>query len=148
MAKEAFSFASNRSHHRLPPAPSLDDRAGSLFDRVGSVYGNYVSSLNTPDMQAVQSRMAPVLSRHRSKCYNVPGLFDKIERMHAAKDGMLERGEWDAEMARLAERVYVGFVRMGAKLDEASKKEYADIQGEWSVLISGMRRCPFPVATM
>ncbi len=54
------------------------DRAGSLFSKVGGVYGNYISSLNTPDMQEVQSAMASVLSRHRSKCYNIPGLFEKV----------------------------------------------------------------------
>jgi len=110
------------------------DRAGSLISKVGSVYGNYVSSLNTPDMQEVQTKMAPILSRHRSKCYNIPGLFEKIERMHDIKDEMLEKGEWNAEQVRLAERVYIGFVRMGAKLDEDSKKEYADIQAELATL--------------
>ena len=106
------------------------DRAGSLYSKVASVYGNYISSLNTPDMQAVQTKMAPILSRHRSKCYNVPGLFAKIEQMHAMKEEMSEKGEWTAEQARLAERVYIGFVRMGAKLSDEGKKEYADIQGE------------------
>jgi len=57
-------------------------------------------------------------------------LFEKIEKMNDMKDEMLEKGEWNAEQARLAERVYIGFERMGAKLDEESKKEYADIQGE------------------
>jgi peptidyl-dipeptidase Dcp len=106
------------------------DRAGSLYSKIASVYGNYISSLNIPDMQAVQTKMAPILSRHRSKCYNVPGLFAKIEKMHAMREEMLERGEWNAEQARLAERVYIGFERMGAKLSEEGKKEYADIQGE------------------
>ena len=81
------------------------DRAGSLVSKVGSVYGNYVSSLNTPDMQEVQTKMAPILSRHRSKCFNIPGLFEKIEQMHDMKDDMLKKGEWTAEQARLAERV-------------------------------------------
>ena len=81
------------------------DRAGSLYSKVGSVYGNYVSSLNTPDLQEVQTTMAPILSRHRSKCYNIPGLFEKIEMMNEMKDEMLEKGEWNAEQARLAERV-------------------------------------------
>lgn len=110
------------------------DRAGSLYSKVGSVYGNYISSLNTPEMQAVQTKMAPVLSRHRSKCYNIPGLFEKIEEMHDVKEEKLNSGEWDAEQTRLAERVYIGFVRMGAKLDEESKKEFADIQAEQATL--------------
>jgi len=105
------------------------DRAGSLYSKVGSVYGNFISSLNTDDMQKVQTKMSPTLSRHRSKCYNIPGLFEKIESMNDVKDKKLKSGEWTAEQARLAERVYIGFVKNGAKLDEESKKEYADIQG-------------------
>lgn len=110
------------------------DRAGSLYSKVVSVYVNYISSLNTPDMQAVQMKMAPILSRHRSKCYNIPGLFEKIDGMYGMKDEMLESGKWDEEQARLAERVYIGFTRMGAKLEEESKTEYADILAELSTL--------------
>ena len=110
------------------------DRSGSLYSKVGSVYGNFISSLNTDDMQKVQSKMSPILSRHRSKSYNIPGLFEKIESMNNVKDEKLNSGEWTAEQARLAERVYIGFVKNGAKLDEESKKEYADIQGEYPII--------------
>ena len=105
------------------------DRAGALLSKVSSVYYNYTSSLNTPDFQKVQSAMAPILSRHNSKCYDIPGLFEKIEKLYDMKDEKLKSGEWTAEQARLAERVYIKFVRMGAKFDDAKKKEYADIQG-------------------
>ena len=100
------------------------DRAGALYSRVGSVYGNYISSLNTPDMQVVQTTMAPILSRHRSKCYNIPGLFEKMELMHDMREEMLAKGEWNAEQVRLAERIYTNFVRMGAKFDEVSTMKF------------------------
>lgn len=106
------------------------DRVGSLLSRVSSVYGNYTSSLNTPDMQAVQTEMAPVLSRHRSKTYDIPGLFEKMERMYNVREEKMQNGEWSSEQVRLAERVYVRFVRMGAKFDAATKAENADIQGK------------------
>lgn len=110
------------------------DRAGSLYKKVGSVYGNYISSLNTPDMQEVQSSLAPILSRHKSKCFNVPGLFEKVTKMYDIREEMSKAGEWTAEQVRLAERVYTAFVRMGAKLNEDEKKEYADIQAELATL--------------
>lgn len=81
------------------------DRAGALLSKVSAVYGNYISSLNTPDMQAVQTKMAPVLSRHTSKTYDIPGLFEKIELMYNIKDEKVKSGEWSAEQERLAERV-------------------------------------------
>ena len=81
------------------------DRAGSLLSRISCVYGTYTSSVNTPDMQKVQTDMAPVLSRHNSKTYDVPGLFEKIERVHGMRDEMLRSGGWTHEQARFAERV-------------------------------------------
>jgi peptidyl-dipeptidase Dcp len=81
------------------------DRAGTLMSKVASVYGNYTSSLNTPDMQAVQTEMAPRLSRHNSKAYDIPGLFQKIESVYEIRDEKLNSGEWSAEKARFAERV-------------------------------------------
>ena len=110
------------------------DRAGSLYNKVGGVYGNFISSLNTPDMQEVQSAMAPILSRHRSKCYSIPGLYDKVKKMYDIREEMASKGEWTAEQVRLAERVHTAFVRMGAKLSEEEKKKYADIQAELATL--------------
>ena len=116
------------------------DRAGSLLSKVASVYGNYISSLNTSDMQLVQTTMAPILSRHNSKAYDIPGLFQKIERVYEIRDEKLKSREWTAEQARFAERVHKKFVRMGAKFDAVTKGEYADIQGESLVdLVSGTR---------
>ena len=40
----------------------------------------YFKSFNTPDMLTLQSKMAPILSRHRSKCYNIPDLFAKTNK--------------------------------------------------------------------
>ena len=105
------------------------DRGGAELSKVYSVYGNYISSLNTPDMQTVQSKMAPLLSRHTSKTYNIPGLFQKVAQMNDVKGEKMKSGEWTSEMGRLAERVYNKFVRMGAKMGETEREEYADIQG-------------------
>jgi peptidyl-dipeptidase Dcp len=108
------------------------DRAGAELSKIYSVYGNYISSLNTPDMQEVQSKMAPLLSRHTSATYNVPGLFEKVSKMNDVRVEKVESGEWTAEMGRLAERVYIKFVRMGALLGEKERAEYADIQGKFA----------------
>ncbi|KAL7554361.1 hypothetical protein ACHAWF_017794 [Thalassiosira exigua] len=110
------------------------DRAGALLGRVEAVFDNYTDSLNTPELQAVQTKMAPILSRHESRSYDVPGLFEKVERLYGMREQKLARGEWSGEQARLAERVYIDFVRMGAKFDAAAKSEYADIQAELSTL--------------
>jgi hypothetical protein len=54
----------------------------------------------------------------------------------SSTEGEKERGGgWTTEQVRLIERVYIDFVRMGARFDDATRVEYADIQGE----------CPPPV---
>ena len=112
------------------------DRAGHLYRKIHAVYNSYVSSMNGPEMRLVQTKMAPRLSRHASKTYDVPGLFDRIARLHgtigadsSSTEGK-EGGGWTTEQVRLLERVYIDFVRMGAKFDDATRVEYADIQGE------------------
>ncbi len=78
--------------------------------RTGAVYGNYTSSLNTPDMQKVQTKMAPILSRHNSKAYDIPGLFEKIESIYEMREEKSKSGEWNAEQVRFAERVSISCV--------------------------------------
>lgn len=102
------------------------DRAGASLERVSSVFSNMCSSLNTPELQEVQSEMAPVLSRHTSATYATPGLFEKIDAVHETRhDASLT-----SEQVRLVERVRTDFVRAGARFDEATKKEYADVKAE------------------
>jgi len=105
------------------------DTAGRSLSRIASVYGNYCSSLNTDDMQAVQRTMSPILARHRSKAYTLEGLFDKIKAVHESDMGSLT-----AEQIRLVERVYTDFVRAGAALSKEDAKEYSDISAKLAEL--------------
>eukprot|EP00545_Synedropsis_sp_CCMP1620_P006969 CAMPEP_0119009146 /NCGR_PEP_ID=MMETSP1176-20130426/4170_1 /TAXON_ID=265551 /ORGANISM="Synedropsis recta cf, Strain CCMP1620" /LENGTH=696 /DNA_ID=CAMNT_0006961603 /DNA_START=107 /DNA_END=2197 /DNA_ORIENTATION=- len=118
-------------------APSFEnviatyDRAGSLLSKVGGVYGNMGSSMNTEDLQAVQKEMSPILSRHRSATFTLPGLFGKISKVHAQLD---ELEDLTPEQRRLVERIYLDFTRAGALFDEDKQKENADIQAQLASL--------------
>lgn len=93
-----------------PESPSFDDvvaaydRAGHLLERVSGVYSNLGLSLNTESLQAVQTVMSPVLSRHRSKTYTLPGLFAKIDAVYQTRH---DDSGLDAEQVRLVERVHM-----------------------------------------
>jgi peptidyl-dipeptidase Dcp len=106
------------------------DRAGSLLGRVGAVFGNMCSSLNTAELQAIQTTMAPVMSRHTSETYQTPGLFDKINAVYQKR---LDMGLTD-EQIRLTERIHTDFTRAGAALDQTSQVELADLQAELASL--------------
>jgi peptidyl-dipeptidase Dcp len=106
------------------------DRAGSLLGRVGAVFGNMCSSLNTEELQAIQTEMAPVMSRHTSETYQTSGLFHQINSVYQKRFdlGLTE------EQIRLTERIHMDFTRAGAALDTAAQEELADLQAELASL--------------
>ncbi len=118
------------------PEPSFEstiaafDRAGALLDRVTGVYSNLCSSQNPPELQAVQTQMAPLLSRHASQMYQIPGLFTAIDRVYQQRDTL----QLTSEQQRLVERIHLDFVRAGAALSPEQQSEVSDIQAQLATL--------------
>jgi peptidyl-dipeptidase Dcp len=108
------------------------DHSAALLTCVGEVFGNMCRSLNTPELQVVQTEMVPVLSRHRSATYTFPGLFERIRTVHDARASVVPA--LNSEQLRLVERVYMDFTRAGAMFDQAAKAEYADLLAEQATL--------------
>ena len=106
------------------------DRAGNVLRRVRGVFGNFCSSLNTEEMQQVQTDMTPILSRHSSKMYTLSGLFDKIDAVYAKR----KERSLSEEQIRLVERVHMDFTRAGAQFDDATQEEYAEIKAKLASL--------------
>lgn len=106
------------------------DRAGGTLDKVNSVFGNLCSSLNTNDMQEVQTIMTPILSKHSSECTFLPGLFAKINAVYESRQ---DSGLND-EQIRLVERVHLDFTRSGAQFDDDTKTAYADLKSQLASL--------------
>jgi peptidyl-dipeptidase Dcp len=100
------------------------DRAGSLLGRVGAVFQNMCSSLNTAELQEVQTTMAPLLSRHTSGTYQVAGLFDKMDAVFQKRHDI----GLTSEQVRLTERIHMDFTRAGAALSARNQEELADLQ--------------------
>jgi len=114
------------------------DRAGSTLDKVGGVFSNMCSSQNTPELQAVQTEMSSILSRHTSSTYTLPGLFQKVEQVYSEqqqKEGD-DSSTLTSEDRRLTERIYLDFTRSGAQFDTDKQKENADIQATIASLLT------------
>jgi peptidyl-dipeptidase Dcp len=120
-----------------PDAPTFEntiaayDRAGSLLTRVALVFSNMCSSLNTDELKVVQTEMTPILSRHRSSTYTLPGLFEKIETIYNDRESLD-----DPERVRLVERLHLNFQRQGASFDAAAREEYADLKARLAALMT------------
>ena len=121
-----------------PEDPSFEtvicayDRAGATLGKVRAVFGNLCSSLNTQDLQLVQKEMSPILSRHRSKTYTLPGLFTKIQAVYDQR--LSSTSGLTLEQLRLIERIHLDFTRAGAHFDEPAQQENADIQAQLATL--------------
>ena len=119
-----------------PRPPSFEntiaavDRCGRLLDRLDGMFHNLASSETSPALQAVQTRMAPLLAAHSSAFFMHRGLFARIDALHAERDAL----GLTAEQQRVLERYHFDFVRAGAELEPAAQRRYAQIMGRLAEL--------------
>ncbi|CAJ1951936.1 unnamed protein product [Cylindrotheca closterium] len=106
------------------------DQSGGLLDKVQGVFSNMCSSMNTEELQKVQTDMSAVLSKHSSKAYTLPGLFQKINQVYQTR---LESG-LNSEQIRLVERIHMDFVRQGAELSPEAQEELSQIKANLAEL--------------
>jgi peptidyl-dipeptidase Dcp len=112
-----------------PDAPGFDDtiaafdRSGRLLGRVGAAFHALAASHTSPEIQAVQRELAGPLAAHDSAVMMHPGLFARVDAVHARRH---ELG-LGPEALRLVERTWVDFVRAGARLGPDKQPRYAQI---------------------
>jgi peptidyl-dipeptidase Dcp len=99
------------------------DRSGQQLARLQSLFHNLCASETSPELQAVQRRLAPPLAAHESAVYMHAGLFARVEALHEAREQL----PLTPEQRRLLERVHLDFVRAGARLAPAAQRRYAEV---------------------
>lgn len=110
-------------------APTFDntiaalDRSGRLLTRVESLFHNLAASETSPELQAAEREVAVPLAAHGSAIYMNAQLFKRVDALHAERDKL----GLSAEQRRLVERIYLDFVRAGAKLAPDDQKRYAEV---------------------
>ena len=98
------------------------ERGGNTLDRVTSLYGVYVSTMNDEQMQAVEREMAPKLAAFFDQVIQNSRLFGRIAAVYEMRD----RLQLTPEQRRLLWRHYTTFARAGAKLDDAGKRKLSE----------------------
>ncbi len=117
-----------------PEAPTFDNTiraleySGALLTRVSSVFYPMTSANTNPDIQKIQSEMAPILSSHNDDTYLNPQLFERVKTIYSTRD---ELG-YSSEQERLLNETYKRFVRAGAALTEEQKTRLREINSELS----------------
>ncbi|MBI5543435.1 MAG: M3 family metallopeptidase [Deltaproteobacteria bacterium] len=119
-----------------PAAPSFKntvaafERSGRRFNDAMAVYGVFVGSLASPQMQAVERAMAPRLAAFSDEVVQNAALFQRLKAVYDAP----EKAGLTPEQQRLVWLHYTQFVRAGAALDEAGKKRMAAINERLATL--------------
>ena len=133
--EEAFSTAIEAQRREVAaitanPAPptfantiEAMERAGRALQRVSVLFGVMTSNRNTPEYQALDRKLSPILAAADDEITFDEPLFGRVAAVHA---GLASAG-LSPEQVRLATRTYESFVRQGAKLGAAEKKELSRI---------------------
>ncbi|MFL5371115.1 MAG: M3 family metallopeptidase [Myxococcales bacterium] len=106
------------------------ERAGLPLTRASSVYNVFTSTMNDDEMQKIQSDLSPRLAALQDKIVQNPKLFARIAAVYEKR----ESTNLTPEQQRLLWLDYTGFVRQGAKLDDAAKKRLSDLNQELATL--------------
>jgi peptidyl-dipeptidase Dcp len=112
-----------------PAEPGFDnviaalERAGKLLNRVGSVFHNLTAADTSEALQAIEREMMPRYAAHVQAIATNPALFANVDALYRRRHAL----GLDAEQMRVLERHHLGFLRAGARLDEAGRKRMAEI---------------------
>lgn len=115
-----------------PAAPTFENtivalqRAGKALERTSTLFGIHTDTLSTPEVQAIETAVAPKFAAHGDKITQNAALFARIEAVYEART----RSGLTPEQQRLTWTTYTGFARSGAKLDAAKKQRLGAINQE------------------
>ncbi len=97
--------------------------SGRTLARVRAVYDVLRSTLNGPEVQAVEREMEPRLAAMSDRIVQNEGLFARVAAVYEKRGS----AGLSPEQQRLAWLVYTNFVRAGARLDAAAKQKLAEM---------------------
>ncbi len=117
-----------------PDAPTFEntvlalENASPILDKVQGVFFNLAESDSTPEMQAIEEEVTPLLTDASNEIYMNEALFARVKAVYEASAGLTR------EQQMMVKRIYQSFERNGVALDEAGKKRFAEISSRLASL--------------
>jgi peptidyl-dipeptidase Dcp len=108
------------------------EKSGRTLDRVQALFGVMTDNMSTPAYQALDKDWSPKFSAAYDKINLNSKLFARIASVYEHRDHV----GLDAKQMRLLTRTYEGFVRRGAKLNDAQKAQLSDYNQQLATLFS------------
>ena len=99
-----------------------------VLNKVSTVFFNLTSAETNDEMDALAQKLQPILTRHENDKQLNPKIFERVKAVYE------NHRELTAEEERLLQKVYDGYVRCGALLDDAGKEKLRALSEEASML--------------
>src|SRR5581483_8009533 len=112
------------------------ERSGELLERVSSAFSNLNASNTNPQMQRIESEIAPRLQSHEDAIFLDSALYARVDAVYRTRSGL----QLDAESAQLLERYHTEFVRAGAQLSETDKQHLRSLNEQLSGLTTRFKQ--------
>ena len=108
------------------------ERSGQLLSRVSAVFFNRSSADSTPDLDALEEQIAPLLSEHHDAIYLDRRLFDRLEALAIRVEA--DEVDLPADAAHLLHTLRRDLVRAGAAADEVTQVRLRELNSRISTL--------------
>jgi peptidyl-dipeptidase Dcp len=125
-----------------PQPPSFEntivalERSGQLLDRVRRTFSNLNSCNTDPEMQKIDTEMAPRLAAHEDAIFLNPDLWKRIDTLYQQRAGL----HLGPESLELLARYHLRFVRAGAQLSDADKARLRQLNQQISSLMTRFKQ--------
>ena len=104
------------------------DRAGELLAKVTGVFFNLAESDSTPEMQAIEEEVMPMLTEAENEVFMNQDLFARVKAVYDNMEGLTR------EQQMVTKKLYQAFERNGVGLDADGKKRFAEISTRLATL--------------
>ena len=117
-----------------PAAPTFEntilayEKASPILDKVEGVFFNLSESDSTPEMQAIEEEVMPLLTEASNGILMNGDLFARVKAVYEASEGLTR------EQQMATKKLYQAFERNGVGLDAEGKKRFAEINTRLSTL--------------
>ena len=110
-----------------PDTPTFDntilayEKASPILDRVEGVFFNLSESDSTPEMQAIEEEIIPMITDAGNEILMNPDLFARVKAIYDNQEGLTR------EQQMIVKKIYQSFERGGVGLEGAAKERFAEI---------------------
>jgi peptidyl-dipeptidase Dcp len=112
------------------------ERSGQMLDRVQATFSNLNACNTDPQMQQIDTEMAPKLTAQRDAIFLDPLLWKRVDTLYQERDSL----HLDAESLQLLTRYHTLFVRAGAQLSPDQQARLRDLNKQISSLTTRFKQ--------